>query len=110
MTMRNYWAKIIPVLWCSALAAQAPPRPDLALGIAAYEQKDFANAVAHLKKVQMPEIADYTGYFLAAARVGAAGVTGPASGAGTATAPVQLPAGDRESIVADAAAVAGLAR
>jgi soluble lytic murein transglycosylase len=105
MTMRNCWAKIIPVLWCSALVAQAPghtdltalvrtyrqsPAPaaraaveayaaahpqermaaELALGVAAYEQQDFPNAIAHLKNVQMPAIADYVGYYLGAALVG----------------------------------------
>lgn len=106
MIKRNCWAKIIPVLWCSALVAQAPRKTDLAalvrayrqsptpaektavesyaaahpkdaslanlaLGVAAYEQKDYAEAVARLKKVQLPRIADYVGYYLAAARVGA---------------------------------------
>ncbi len=93
MTMWNCWAKIIPVLWCSALLAQAPRRADLAelvrayrqapspaaksaivayaaahprdanlanlaLGVAAYEQQDFAAAVTHLQKVKLPAVAD----------------------------------------------------
>jgi soluble lytic murein transglycosylase len=43
----------------------------LALGIGAYEQKDFAGSVAALKKVQgkLPQIADYVNYYSAAARV-----------------------------------------
>jgi len=43
----------------------------LALGIAAYEQKNFGGAVTELKSIQgrLPQIADYTAYYLAAARV-----------------------------------------
>jgi len=43
----------------------------LALGVAAYEQGDFAGAVAALKVLpaRLPQIADYPAYYLAAAQV-----------------------------------------
>jgi soluble lytic murein transglycosylase len=43
----------------------------LALGIADYEQKDFAASAADLKQVRgkLPQIADYTAYYLSAARL-----------------------------------------
>jgi soluble lytic murein transglycosylase len=43
----------------------------LGLGVAAYEQKDFATAIAQLKKVrgQLPPVNDYVGYYLSAARI-----------------------------------------
>jgi soluble lytic murein transglycosylase len=42
----------------------------LALGVVAYEQKDYESAIATLRKVQkLPQIADYTAYYLGAARV-----------------------------------------
>jgi peptidoglycan lytic transglycosylase len=43
----------------------------LALGVAAYEQKDYPAAIEQLKKVQgkLPAIADYTAYYLAASLV-----------------------------------------
>ena len=43
----------------------------LALGVGSYEQRDFAAAIASLRKVQgkLPQIADYTAYYLAASRV-----------------------------------------
>jgi soluble lytic murein transglycosylase len=47
------------------------PLANLALGIAAYEQKDYTTAVSLLDPIpaQFPKIADYAGYYLAAARV-----------------------------------------
>ncbi len=42
---------------------------NLALGVAAFEQKDYAAAIANLKRSNMPEIADYTAYYEAAARL-----------------------------------------
>lgn len=56
------WAKAHPK---DAALAQ------LALGIGAYEQKDFGAAVARLQKLapKLPSIADYVDYYLAAARV-----------------------------------------
>jgi soluble lytic murein transglycosylase len=146
MTMRNCWAKTIPVLWCSALcgciflvslgAAAAPaqrkhatrkatqrrtapksaasqrpetrrakpvslatlvesyrtaptaarrtaveswalshpadaPAARLALGVVAYEQKDYDSAIASLRRAApaLPRISDYTAYYLAAAEV-----------------------------------------
>ena len=50
---------------------QDAPLARLGLGIAAYEQKDFAGAIAQLKKLrgQLPQVGDYIGYYLAAARV-----------------------------------------
>jgi soluble lytic murein transglycosylase len=46
----------------------------LALGITAYEQKDYAAALEHLKglSARLPQIADYVAYYQAAARVEAA--------------------------------------
>ena len=43
----------------------------LALGVVAYEQKDYAAAIDNLRKAlpQLPKIADYAGYYLAAAGV-----------------------------------------
>jgi soluble lytic murein transglycosylase len=43
----------------------------LALGIAAYEQKDYSAAIAALQPIQssLPQIADYAAYYLGAARV-----------------------------------------
>jgi soluble lytic murein transglycosylase len=41
----------------------------LALGIAAFEHKDYPGAVAALERASVPQLADYTGYYLAAARV-----------------------------------------
>ena len=43
----------------------------LALGVAAYEQKNYAAAIADLKPLQgqLAPIADYVAYYLAAARV-----------------------------------------
>jgi len=55
--------------------AAAHPRDaalaDFGLGIAAYEQKDYATAIARLQSAstRLPQIADYTAYYLAAARV-----------------------------------------
>jgi soluble lytic murein transglycosylase len=42
-----------------------------ALGVAAYEQRDYASAIKELRKAQpgLPQIADYTGYYVAASRV-----------------------------------------
>ena len=57
--------------------AAAHPKEDngalarLALGVGSYEQKDYAAAIAALRKVQgkVPRLADYTAYYLAASRV-----------------------------------------
>jgi soluble lytic murein transglycosylase len=46
------------------------PAVELALGVAAYEQRDYASAIAALRQAQgLPQIADYTAFYLAAARV-----------------------------------------
>jgi soluble lytic murein transglycosylase len=44
---------------------------ELALGVAAYEMRDYASAIAALRQAQpgLPQIADYAAYYLAAARV-----------------------------------------
>ena len=44
---------------------------NLALGVAAWEQKDFPDAIASLRKVtgKIPQIADYNAYYLAASEV-----------------------------------------
>jgi soluble lytic murein transglycosylase len=41
----------------------------LGLGIAAFEQKDYPAAIAALERASVPQLADYAGYYLAAARV-----------------------------------------
>ena len=46
------------------------PLARLALGIAAYESRDYPSAVAALKTAAVPQLADYAGYYLAAARAG----------------------------------------
>lgn len=50
---------------------QDAPLARLALGIAAYEQRDFAGSIAQLQKLrgQLPQVGDYIAYYLAAARV-----------------------------------------
>ena len=65
-------------------AASHPPDAPLArlaLGIAAYEQKDFAGSIAQLKKLrgQLPQVGDYIAYYLAAARVEARDFDGVAA-------------------------------
>src|SRR5947209_338069 len=47
------------------------PLARLALGVAEYEQKNYAEAIAALEPIQskLPQIADYAAYYLAAARV-----------------------------------------
>src|ERR1051326_2582089 len=47
------------------------PLANLALGVVAYEQEDYAAAIAVLAptRAHLPQIADYAGYYLAAARV-----------------------------------------
>lgn len=45
------------------------PLAHLAMGIAAYETKDYAEAITELRKAHLTPIADYTAYYLAAARV-----------------------------------------
>jgi soluble lytic murein transglycosylase len=48
----------------------------LALGVTAYEQQDYPEAVANLKRVTLPAVADYVAYYLAAARVAAQDTAG----------------------------------
>ncbi|HUI56446.1 MAG TPA: transglycosylase SLT domain-containing protein [Bryobacteraceae bacterium] len=57
-------------VWASSHPKDAP-LVRLALGIVAYEQKDYPAAIASLKKAdpKLAPIADYTAYFLAASRV-----------------------------------------
>ncbi|MBZ5586104.1 MAG: hypothetical protein LAQ30_28720, partial [Acidobacteriia bacterium] len=45
------------------------PLARLALGVAAYEHKDFAGAVAALSAARLPQISDYAAYYLGAARL-----------------------------------------
>jgi len=57
-----------------AYAASHPkeaPLAHLALGVAAYEQRDFPSAISNLQKLnsKLPQIADYAAYFLAASHV-----------------------------------------
>src|SRR5438874_1603554 len=42
---------------------------NLALGVAAFEQKDYPSAIANLKRATVPQVADYAAYYLAAAHV-----------------------------------------
>ena len=58
------------------------PLARLALGIAAYESRDFPGAIASLRKTQpsLAPIADYTAYYLAAARVESKDLDGIAAG------------------------------
>jgi soluble lytic murein transglycosylase len=52
----------------------------LALGVGAYEHKDYPAAIAALRKVQkLPQIADYTAWYLAASRVESNDVAGIAN-------------------------------
>jgi soluble lytic murein transglycosylase len=70
------------------LHQQDAPLVELALGVAAYEQKDYSAAVIRLRKARpkLARIADYVGYYLGAARVeagdfeGVAGDLDPAHG------------------------------
>ncbi len=52
------------------------PLARLALGVVAYENKDYRAAIAALKAAAVPRIADYVGYYLAAARVESNDVSG----------------------------------
>jgi len=58
------------------------PYAHLALGIAAYETKDYATAIADLRKAQphLAPIADYVAYYVAAARVESRDFDGIAEG------------------------------
>jgi len=64
----------------AALHAQDAPLVQLALGVVAYEQKDYAGATANLRKARpkLPRIADYVAYYLAASRVEAGDFDGVA--------------------------------
>jgi soluble lytic murein transglycosylase len=55
----------------------------LALGVVAYEHKEYPAAIAALRKVQkLPQIADYTAWYLAASRVESKDVAGIANDLG----------------------------
>ena len=58
------------------------PFAHLALGVAAYETRDYADAIVSLRKAQpkLAPIADYTAYYLAAARVESRDFNGIAEG------------------------------
>jgi soluble lytic murein transglycosylase len=68
-------SRSIPLLavLTAALFAQshAPAPAKLAVGIAAYERKDYAGAIAALQglDVRLPKLSDYAAYYLAAARI-----------------------------------------
>jgi len=78
------------------------PLARLALGVGAYENKDYPAAVAALKAAAVPQLADYIGYYSAAARValenassdaaGAAAIAGALAPAHSAAAPSPLSA------------------
>src|SRR5215831_4600283 len=55
----------------AASHTQDAPLAALALGISAYEQHDYPSAIALLQPIsaQLPAVADYAAYYLAAARV-----------------------------------------
>ncbi|HUO29695.1 MAG TPA: transglycosylase SLT domain-containing protein [Bryobacteraceae bacterium] len=66
----------------------------LNLGIAAYEQKRYPDAIQHLEaaRARLPKLADYTAYYLAAARVEASDPAGAARDAAEVRrAPVRSP-------------------
>ncbi len=64
----------------AALQPQDAPLAQLALGVVAYEQKDYQTAAASLRKARpkLGRIADYLGYYLGAARVEAGDFEGVA--------------------------------
>jgi soluble lytic murein transglycosylase len=55
------------------------PLASLALGVTAYEQQDYAAAIANLKRATASRIADYAAYYLAAARLAAQDTAGIAA-------------------------------
>ena len=75
--MRNYSATIIPVLWFSLSGnpgwGQTPEEAAgrFGQGVTAYERQDYAAAVRVLQQAQpeLPVLADYIAYYLAAARI-----------------------------------------
>jgi soluble lytic murein transglycosylase len=82
MMIRPCWARNIPDRWRKlpllavlAGAALHAGNPDavarLGAGVAAYERKDYTAAITALKGVgeRLPKLADYAGYYLAAAEV-----------------------------------------
>jgi soluble lytic murein transglycosylase len=63
--------------WAALYPADAP-LAQLALGVVAYQQKDYAAAAASLRKARpkLPRIADYVAYYLGAARLEAGDLDG----------------------------------
>lgn len=68
---------------------------NLALGVAAYEQKDYAAAAASLRRAKVGRIADYAAYYLGAARLAAALPSDPQ------TAPARIDPKEGAGIAAD---------
>ena len=69
---RNGFTPGALALWLCAVSAQAqPPLTKLAAGIAAYQRHDYAAAISQLKDLdaRVPKLADYAGYYRAAAMV-----------------------------------------
>ena len=64
-------ARRAEVVRYAAAHPKEAPLANLALGVAAWEQKDFATAIASFQKVngKLPQIADYMAYYSAASRV-----------------------------------------
>ena len=61
--------KLLPALLvCASLYAADPIVPELGKGIGAYNSRDYAGAVVHLRAArQIPELADYVTYYMASA-------------------------------------------
>ena len=81
MTTWRSWVAITPVLWSYALwssvlwstsgalaAAQAPPSR-LAAAIGQYDRRQYAEAIRLLNAARQPKLADYSAYYLAAAKI-----------------------------------------
>ena len=64
-------ARRAEVVRYAAAHPKEAPLANLALGVAAWEQRDFASAIASFQKVsgKIPQIADYVAYYSAASRV-----------------------------------------
>lgn len=81
--VRSYRQAPIParrdaVVSYAAAHPKEAPLANLALGVVAYETKDYSDAIASLRKVsgQIPQIADYAAYYLGASRVEANDMAG----------------------------------
>src|SRR5207237_765516 len=66
------------VLSAALAIAETGATERLSLGVAAYDRKDYPEAIRNLKSVQahLPTLADYVAYYLAAARLESKDFTG----------------------------------